>query len=183
LIAILALFSFAILHVQGIIEFLSVLQISSKGQWFGMKPEAMLNLLGLIIRLIRLDPGITSWIGWLIYLIGIVLLAGLWFRSIGITDRLLGLSILIIVVTAPHLHLHDLTLLIFPLLFIVHERMVTSSESYWMLLPLVGSLLLLFGLLLEVVYFILPYVLFVLLAWLLLDRKQSIWIVRDQDAK
>ena len=174
LIGVLALFSLMILNVQGTIGFVNLLRISSEGVWFGMRPAAMLNLLGLLLRIVQFPtPGVASWIGWLIYLIGIVLISALWQRSKIMDGRLLGLSILIALVTAPHLHLHDLTLLIFPLLFVARDRMVTLSEPRWAMIPLGASIFLLIGILLDVVYYVLPYLLFIVLAWLLLDHPPS----------
>jgi glycosyl transferase family 87 len=174
-ISLLAIFSVMILNVQGTLGFVNLLRISSEGVWFGMKPAAMLNLLGLLLRVVQFpSPGVASWIGWLIYLAGIVLISALWQRSKIMDGRLLGLSILIALVTAPHLHLHDLTLLIFPLLFVAQDRMVRLSEPRWVMIPLGASLFLLIGILLDVVYYILPYLLFVVLAWLLITSGKSL---------
>jgi hypothetical protein len=51
-----------------------------------------------------------------------------------------------------------------------------------MLFPLAASVFLLVGLLLDVVYFILPYILFVLAGWLLLNYKKDIWASENQEA-
>lgn len=175
LISLLALVSVMILNIQGTLGFVNLLRISSEGVWFGMKPEAMLNLLGLLLRIVQFpNPGVASWIGWLVYLAGIVLIGALWQRSEIIDSRLLGLSILIALVTAPHLHLHDLTLLIFPLLFIAQDRMVTRSEPRWALVPLGASLFLLIGILLDEVYYIFPYLLFVIMGYLLITSVRSL---------
>jgi Glycosyltransferase family 87 len=175
LISLLALFSVMILNVQGTIGFVNLLRISSEGVWFGMKPEAMLNLLGLLLRIVQIpNSGVASWIGWLIYLAGIVLISALWQHSEIIEGRLLGLSILIALMTAPHLHLHDLTLLIFPLLFIAQDRMVTRSEPRWAMIPLGASLFLLIGILLDGVYYSLPYLLFVILVYLLITSVRTL---------
>jgi hypothetical protein len=175
LISFLALFSVMILNVQGTLGFVNLLRISSEGVWFGMKPEAMLNLLGLLLRIVQFpNPGVASWIGWLVYLAGIILIGALWQRSEIIDSRLLGLSILIALVTAPHLHLHDLTLLIFPLLFIAQDRMVTRSEPRWALIPLGASLFLLIGILLDEVYYIFPYLLFIILVYLLITSVKTL---------
>jgi hypothetical protein len=116
----------------------------------------------------------AAWVGWLIYLGGILLLCAVWQRSKSIEGRLLGLSILIALVTAPHLHLHDLTLLILPLLFIARERMTPRSEQRWAMLPLGASLFLLIGILLDAVYYILPYLLFGMLAYLLITPGRTL---------
>jgi hypothetical protein len=174
LIGLLALVSLLLIHIQGAMEFVNHLILSSDATWFGMKPEAMLNLLGLLLRSVQFpDPSVASWTGWLIYLAGIVIICILWYRSQVIDGRLLGLSLLIAVVTAPHLHFHDLTLLIFPLLFVTYDRMVTRSEPRWVLLPLGASLFLLIGMILDVVYYILPYGLFIILTYLLITSGKT----------
>ena len=172
LISILAVLSVMLIRFQGTIDFLNLLRISSEGTWFGMNPEAMPNLLGFILRIVQFpNPATASLIGWLIYLAGIVVLCVLWQRSNITDERLLGLSILTVIVTAPHLHLHDLTLLIFPLLFIVNDRIAAPLNQRWMLLPLGTSLFLVAGILLDAVSSIL--LLFIILAWLLLYQDRS----------
>jgi glycosyl transferase family 87 len=184
LITILAIISAMILNIQGIVGFVNILRISSEGNWFGMKPADMLNLFGFILRIVQFpNSGTASLIGWLIYLAGIVIIGVLWQRSKIIDESLLGLSILIVIVTAPHLHLHDLTLLIFPLLFVANDRIATLSESRWAMIPLGTSLFFIIGILLDVVYFIPPYIVFIALAWLLLYRYRSISTARNADTK
>lgn len=174
LIGMLAIISVMLINLEGTIGFLNLIRISSEGNWFGMKPEAMLNLLGFILRIVQFpNSGIASLIGWLIYLTSIVILCGLWLRSKIMDGRLLGLSILIAIITAPHLHLHDLTLLIFPLLFVASDRIAVPAKQHWAMLPLGASLFLIIGILLDAVNFILPYIVFIMLARLLLYRDQN----------
>lgn len=171
---ILAVISVLLIEVQGTVGFLNLLRISSEGSWFGMKPEVMLNLLGFILRIVQFpNPGTASLIGWLIYLAGVVILCSLWRRTNPTDGRLLGLSVLIAIVTAPHLHLHDLTLLIFPVLLIVKDRLSASSNQRWAMLPLGAALFLITGILLDAVTFILPYILFIMLARLLWYRDPA----------
>jgi len=165
---ILAGISVLVLGIQGTIGFVNLLLISAEGDWFGMKPAAMLNLFGFVLRNMEfLGPGILSVIGWSIYLIGIVIISILWRRSNLFDERLLGLTILIAAVTAPHLHFHDLTLLIFPLLFIAKHGISALSQPRLTFIPLGASLFLIVGLLWDAIYFVLPYVLFIALVWLL----------------
>jgi hypothetical protein len=172
LICILAVLSVMLIRFQGTMDFLNLLRISSAGTWFGMNPEAMPNLLGFILRIVQFpNPGTASLIGWLIYLAGIAVLCVIWQRSNIPAGRLLGLSVLIAIVTAPHLHLHDLTLLIFPLLVIVNDRIAAPFNQRWILLPLGTSLFLITGILLDAVISIL--LLFIILAWLLLYQVRS----------
>jgi hypothetical protein len=172
LISILAVLSILLIQIQGTVDFLNLLRISSEGTWFGMNPEAMPNLLGFILRIVQFsNPGTASLVGWLIYLAGVSVLCAIWRRSNTADARLLGLSVLITIVTAPHLHLHDLTLLIFPLLFVVNDRIAVSSNQRWMLLPLGTSLFLIAVILLDAIN--LTLLLFSILAWLLLYQGQS----------
>jgi hypothetical protein len=174
LISILAVLSVLLVNIQGTVGFLNLIRISSEGSWFGIRPEAMFNLLGFILRIVQFpNSGIASFIGWVIYLAGVITICGLWLRSKIINGRLLGLSVLITIVTAPHLHLHDLTLLIFPLLFVVNDRITSPASQYWAMLLLGTSLFLVIGILLDVVTFILPYMIFITLAWLLVYRDLS----------
>jgi hypothetical protein len=140
-----------------------------------MNPAVMLNLLGFLLRIVQFpNAAIASWIGWLIYLAGIVIVCVLWRRSNVMNGKVLGLSILIAIVTAPVLHLHDLTLLILPLLFIVQDGLVTHFDSRWVLLPLVASFLLLTGIVVTEVYYIVPYLLFGILAYLLITSGKTL---------
>ena len=184
LISILALVSVALLKPQGAFEFVNLLRITSEGTWFGMRPATMLNILGFVLRVVQVqNSSIVSGIGWLIYLAGMVTICGLWYRTRMIDGRVLGLSIVIAVLTAPVLHLHDLTVLIIPLIFIAHDRSVRFSEPLWALLPTGASLVLLIGIVLDALFFILPYVLFVLIGWLLIDRQRNVLTASVHDAE
>ena len=170
----LAITSVIMLDFKGTAEFINLLLISSEGNWFGMNLAAMLNLLGLFLRIFQLsDSDTISIIGWLIYLTSLALICTLWKFSKMEDVRLISLTILIACITAPHLHLHDLTLLIFPILFIVKDRSAVNSDLRWLMLPVMISLFLVLGLLLNEVYYIIPYIVFLFLGWLILSRKQN----------
>ena len=170
----LAITSVIMLDFKGTAEFINLLLISSEGNWFGMNLAAMLNLLGLFLRIFQLsDSDTISIIGWLIYLTSLALICTLWKFSKMEDVRLISLTILIACITAPHLHLHDLTLLIFPILFIVKDRSAVDSDLRWLMLPVMISLFLVLGLLLNEVYYIIPYIVFLFLGWLILSRKQN----------
>lgn len=171
-IASLAIVSVLLVGLSGALGLMNLLLLSSDAAWFGIKPQAMFDLLGLLLRVVpSLSLEAASKIGWLIYALGIVLICLVWRRAQAIEGRLLGLSILIAVLTAPHLHLHDLTILIFPLLFVAYERMVARRAPRWLLLPLGASLLFVIGVLVDALYYILPYVVMLALACLLLSTR------------
>lgn len=163
----LAIFSLLILTPKGSLDFISLLRISAEGKWFGMKPEAMLNLLGLIIRSIpSINIHVINITSWVIYGVGLAVIAALWIRSQAIDERLLGLTVLIATITAPHLHLHDLTLLVFPLLIIIKNKGLQIPQPALLLIG--TSFIFIAGMLIESIYFLLPYGVYIFLMWSLL---------------
>jgi hypothetical protein len=157
--------------LDGLLDFLHLIRISAEGTWFGMKPEAMFNLLGLTVRLLpTLDPSAANRLSWGIYVVGLALIVSLWLRSNLPNEQLLGLTILIAILFAPHLHLHDLALLVFPLLFAAMAWNRRNS-ALPVTIPLLGaSLVLLAAFLTPTLYHVLPYLLCLLLAWQLLQK-------------
>ncbi|MEP7133596.1 MAG: glycosyltransferase 87 family protein [Chloroflexota bacterium] len=170
---VLAIFSILILTPNGVIGFLNLLRISAEGTWFGMKPEAMHNLLGLIIRSFpSLDASTINILSWIIFGIGLTVIATLWARAKYIDERLLGLTVILLIVTAPHLHLHDLTILIIPILLVIRsERLKVSHPA----LLLIGtSFIFLTGMLIDSLYYVLPYGVLIYLTWALTRNKGSL---------
>lgn len=84
-----------------------------------------------------------------------------WRRSAQIGERHLALSTLLAVFTVPHLHYHDLTLLLLPLLVFMRAAVRTGGWLGRMvaLLPLAASYLLLFGSLVPGLKYQAPYLL------------------------
>ena len=160
--ALLALTSIWMLGREGTLGFLNILRISTDGTWHGMNESAMLNLTGLILRTLPwLDAGLVRAVSWLGYLTGIGLLSVLWFKAPVLDGQLLSKSLIIALLISPHLHLHDLTLLIIPLTFAVNLPASKIPSNWLTLAPLGISLLFL----LEPLRYILPYVLYVALFW------------------
>ncbi len=169
----LAIFSILILTPNGVLGFLNLLRISAEGTWFGMKPEAMYNLLGLIIRsLPPLDANTINILSWVVFGIGLVIIAVLWARAKNIDERLLGLTIILVIVTAPHLHLHDLTILLIPLLLITKSELIKTLHPALLLIG--TSFILLTGMLIDSLYYVLPYGVLIYLAWALTRNKGSL---------
>lgn len=161
----LAIFSILILTPNGVIGFLNLLRISAEGEWFGMKPEAMHNLLGLLIRSFPLLEAQTiNILSWVIFGIGLVIIATLWARATNTNKHLLGLTVLLVIVTAPHLHLHDLTILIIPILLVIRSGSLKVPHPALLLIGI--SFIFLTGMLVDILYFILPYGVYILLAWI-----------------
>jgi hypothetical protein len=140
--------SLAAVGLAGIRGFINALQVSAGGDWYGMKEPLMVNLVGMLWRITPgLGPNIIHWIGWAVYGITLVGLCVLWFRSRKIGEKQIGLAIVLAVFLVPHLHYHDLTLLIVPLvallLLLERDGFLHSQEAA--LLPLALSLALLFS--------------------------------------
>ena len=179
-----ALASVLMIRMQGTVELLNLLRISAEGVWYGMKPAAMFNLLGMLLRIIPFpSPAFETLVGWSIYFVGLGLIMLLWRRSSTTSGSLLALTLLIALLTVPHLHFHDLALLVLTLLFIVHEHLATDSDPRWLALPLVTSFFLVAGILMPPLYFILPYCLYALIIWLLFRHSSLSFIPSPRKEK
>jgi len=155
---------------DGMRGFLDLLLVSASGGWYGLKEQVMVNLIGLLWRI---APGLGAEIihitGWVVYGLALVGLCVLWARSREIDERVIGLAVTVSLFASPHLHYHDLTLLLVPL---VAALLVLVRDGYLrlpnaVLVPLAVSLLLLFGSLIPGVKYNLPYLIMVLIILLL----------------
>jgi hypothetical protein len=155
----------------GMRGFLDLLLVSASGGWYGLKEQVMVNLVGLLWRI---APGLGAEIihmtGWAVYGMALVGLCVLWARSREIDERSIGLAVTVSLFASPHLHYHDLTLLLVPLvtalLVLVRGGFLRPSNAG--LVPLAVSLLLLFGSLIPGVQYNLPYLIMALIILLLL---------------
>jgi hypothetical protein len=156
----------------GMQAYLRLLLTAAGGQFYGMQEGAMVNLVGLLTRL---APGLGSdaihWIGWVVYGATLVGLCFLWARSRDIADKQIGLAVALAVFAAPHLHYHDLALLIVALaaalLTLVHGGFLDEHKAA--VVPLALSLTLLFSNFTPVLKYIFPYLvmgLFILALWI-----------------
>ncbi len=160
---VLTLFSMLLIGKDGSLDFVHILQVSAGGTWYGMKEAAMFNLIGLLSRTFpRLDPELIRALGWAGYGIGILLAVVGWRQNKLELPVKISLTIILALFFAPHLHYHDLTLLIIPLIFL------TAKDNRTSLIPLGVSLLLL---ILYPLYYILPYALYASLTVWLLQNK------------
>jgi hypothetical protein len=106
----LLLFSFALVGVEGLRGILTLTALMSKIRGFGVWPEGMYNVTGMLAR-----AGLNHFWSWLFFLLGIVFVCLLWRRK-GLNSATISIAIIVSVFTAPHVHLWDLSLLIIPLL-------------------------------------------------------------------
>ncbi len=167
---ILALTSIQLIKQDGVFDFLNLMQISANGTWYGMNEPAMPNLTGLIWRIFpTIDPALVHAVSWPGYLTGIFLLSILWFKEHEPDERLLSISIIVVLFTAPHLHYHDLTLLILPLIFLINRFISRNVSKQIALLPLGISLLMIY----EPVRILMPYLLYGTIIWFLVQKTAN----------
>jgi len=163
---VLGLISLLLLGFDGMRGFLDLLLVSASGEWYGLKEPVMVNLVGLLWRI---APGLGGEIirmtGWAVYGLALVGLCVLWARSRDINEKHIGLAATLAVFAAPHLHYHDLTLLLVPLvaaqLVLVRGGFLRAREAG--LAPLVVSFMLLFGSLIPALKYNVPYLVMILL--------------------
>ncbi|HAX69730.1 MAG TPA: hypothetical protein DCY14_09000 [Anaerolineae bacterium] len=164
-VSVLVLISLLLLGKDGTFEFLTILQISAGGTWHGMHETDMVNLIGLATRLFPfVQSDVIRAVGWIGYIAGIFLTVVLWQKEAPCIKKI-SASLILALFFAPHLHYHDLTLLLVPL------ALLTWNDNRAAYLPLGISLLLL---LLTPLYYVLPYVLYAGLAWLLVKRSSQL---------
>ena len=171
----LAVMSVAIIGIQGTKDFINILLISAGGEWYGMKEDAMYNLIGLLSRWFTfLTPQIIRTVGWIVYITAMLSISIWSVRTKGIGNRHIGLIVLICILAVPHFHYHDLALLLFPLLvaslesqsFLIHRGVQFALQ------PLVITFIMLVGFFAPSIQFIFPYIIVVGLA-ILLSRQNK----------
>jgi hypothetical protein len=154
-------------------KYIDILRISAGGEWHGMKEESMVNLLGLALRI--LGPSVADamriW-GWALFAVSILGLTYLWSRRANVPANLIGLTIVVTLFTTPHLHFHDLTLLLIPFYDLVRSGFLKHFAA--IAFPIAASLLLLVSNITPVLQFTAPYLLMLALAmYPYLSKKQQ----------
>jgi hypothetical protein len=158
------LVAFSLLQIgfHGTQSFLHILGISASGEGYKTNEISMLNILGMLLRLF---PGISSgfvrFVGWIIFACASVFLCVIWVRSERITEKHIGLATIIAMFAAPHLHYHDLTLILIPifcLILMLTQRGLIGIKTA-SLLPLGISWLLVLSNSLPALKYTVPYLL------------------------
>ncbi len=166
----LTILSVILIGIQGVKNFIDILSISVNGVGYKMNEIAMVNLIGLFQRLFPdISPGITRLAGWVIFAGVLVFLCILWWRSCYIQEKHLGLAVLLALFASPHLHYHDLTLLLIPIvcLMVSLKKGHFLEDSTIVLLPLAFSWIFLLSNSLVTLKYNLPYLLGLFIALVL----------------
>jgi len=139
--------SLAYAGVAGITGFLHMLVFSGSGANLTTGESSMVNLNGLLIRLLPGVPlAVIHWVGWGAYFAGMAGLCVYFARQPRLGERQISLAVMVCLFTAPHLHLHDFILLMLPVvcfLRLARDRQLPSGQL--VLVPLGLSLILLFS--------------------------------------
>jgi hypothetical protein len=140
--------SLAAVGVEGMRGFLNLLLVSASGEWYGLKEPLMVNLVGLLWRIAPgLGANLIHWTGWAVYGMTLIGLCILWRRTRLLNEKQIGLAIVLAVFTVPHLHYHDLALLLVALvaalLVLVREGFLDTQKAA--LVPLALSIVFLFS--------------------------------------
>jgi hypothetical protein len=107
---VLLLFSLALVGIEGLKGILRLTALMSKIQGYGVWPEGMYNVTGILAR-----AGLNHFWTWPLFIVAILFICILWNRK-GLNSATISIAIIVTVFTAPHGHLWDLSLLIIPLL-------------------------------------------------------------------
>lgn len=149
---------------EGTFDFINILQVSASGKGHGTNEISMFNLIGLIVRSLPfLDIGMIRVTGWIGYATAILILPIIWGWKNKSLEWLISITILLTLFLAPHLHYHDLVLLIVPLILlkIKTEQKINLIFGISMASTLFVAL-----------HFILPYLLYIVLFIYLLKTKK-----------
>lgn len=160
----LAALSLLVVGVDGARQYINILLISAGGEWHGMKEEAMFNLIGLLTRTV---PGLgvetIRTLGWIVYGMAILVLTFLWAKKRDLRGNLIVLTVILALFTVPHLHFHDLTLLLIPMYELVRSGKLKTSTAT--VIPIAASLLLLISNVSFFLQFTTPYLIMLALAY------------------
>ena len=140
--ALLGIISVAWVGVDGIKGFAHIILISAGGRGYHQNEENMINLLALMLRFFPFIPDdIIRAITWGVYGATLIGLSIMWSRAVQIQEKLVGITIMLSIFTAPHVHYHELSLTTIPLLILI---LALIRGKYWtpqdaVMLPLIIS--------------------------------------------
>ena len=164
----LVLYSVAMIGWKGVQEFWQVLQVSARGEGYGITPAGMFNFIGIVFRLFpKANVQAVNLSAWIVFGLAVLLMSFVWWKSkiIGIRQIIFAVTLCVFIV--PHLHYHDLSLLLLPVFGVmidgVERGVFPSKVAMW--IPLSLSFLLILTDVSSLRYWG-PYILMLLLvAW------------------
>jgi hypothetical protein len=129
--ATLLIVSIMLVGADGVRNFLHILSISASGEGYKINEADMINLIGLMKRIMpEINASTIRTTGWVGTLTGLIILCLIWRKNPSITDGHVSLAIIVAVFTSPHLHYHDLSLLSIPILIVIKRWTATQKVSF-----------------------------------------------------
>ena len=117
----LILVSLFLVGLSGAKDYIQILAISVNGNC-NSGQTIMFNLLGCLLRsLPNVSHELLRYIAWVVYAIALVGLSFLWRKARTIESRHIGTLILIGLFAVPHLHYHDLVILLVPIMLSIRK--------------------------------------------------------------
>lgn len=166
----LAVFSMILMGPQGTLDFINILALSASGEGHGTNEIAMVNFIGMIQRIWHESyADIIRKVAWGLFLLSVFGLVFLWRNHKNNILQLSSLSIIAGLFFTPHLHMHDLSLLIIPLFITLQRNSPARANlgivacSVFFLISYANPLLL----------YSFPYLLGCVLAWKTISRLQD----------
>jgi hypothetical protein len=182
---VLVLISVLLVGPAGVANFLRILSISAGGEGYKIHESAMVNLIGLLVRTVPALPAqAIRVVGWAGFAILVPLLCVIWWKSPVIEEKHVGLAVVLALFLSPHLHYHDLAMLLLPLggaMRVLSARRLAEMKDI-VLVPVSLSLVLLFGFFVPAIQSFLPYlVMLALVLFLWMPEKVIFWKRPRQD--
>ena len=117
----LLLVSFFLVGLSGAKDYLQIVAISVNGN-SNLGQSIMFNLLGCLLRSFpNVSPELLRHIAWAVYAIALVGMCFLWRKARTIEPHHIGTLILIGLFAVPHLHYHDLVILLVPIILSIRK--------------------------------------------------------------
>lgn len=108
----LVVYSFVLVGAPGFRGLLGIVKVMSQAEGFGINSKNMVNATALLTR-----AGLSSVWSWIIFGLGLLAVSVIWKRR-GTSLNELGPGIIVALFCSPHLHFHDLSLLIVSLILL-----------------------------------------------------------------
>jgi hypothetical protein len=122
----LTIYSLILIGPQGFRDLFGIVNVMSQGTGFGINSKAMINATALLVR-----AGQSAKWSWAIFALGVVIISLIW-KKLGTSLNELVMGITVALFCAPHLHLHDLSLLTLSL--VNAQPLITISCSLFLLI-------------------------------------------------
>jgi hypothetical protein len=186
---VLGVYSLLLIGFEGALDYKQILQMSAAGEIFNINQQDMFNLLGLSLRIFPgFNPGWLGAASWALFFGVIGLVSYLWWKSDGRQKPawyLIFLSIVLVNFASPHLHYHDLSILVVPLVCLViiaFQRAALDARGGVWLIFTSSLVLMIADAAPEAIRYTAPYLMVGLwmLGWVYLRRNHQAILVRQK---